>query len=98
MNFGKWKLNEDATKMLSFTASAAGVCVARVACEDIRQKFAVPHASNELLCDLATQREANSKTLSEIANSLFDAGRHTLIKGFLVVSQSVLIADCITLR
>src|SRR5208283_7587 len=63
------------------------VCVARVACEDIRQEFAVPHASNELLCDLATQREANRKTLSEIANSLFDAGQHTLIKGFLVVDM-----------
>src|SRR5260221_3356337 len=88
MNFAVWKLSEDATKILLVSGSSAGVCVARIACEDIRQEFGVPRASNELLHELARVRETNRKTLSEIANSLFKAHQATLIEGFHVVDIS----------
>jgi len=72
--------------MVSLTASPAG-CAARVAFKDIRQEFGV-HASNELLCQLATQRAANCQTLSEIASNLFEAGRAKLVGPFHVVDIS----------
>jgi hypothetical protein len=74
MNFALWRLSREPNKIVSFSASSAGVCVARVACEDIRQEFGV-QVSNEDLCDLATIRGTNNETLSEIANRLFEAGQ-----------------------
>lgn len=58
--------------------------VARVAYEDIRREFGV-RVSNEELCDLATIRQCNRTTLSEIATNLFAAGRFQEITGFRVV-------------
>jgi hypothetical protein len=74
-------LSKDGTQILLFSAS---VCVARVACEDIRQEFGV-RLSNEDLLQLASVREVNKRTLSEIANSLFEAGQDTLIDVYHVV-------------
>ena len=78
MNFAVWRLSREPTKIVSFSASSAGVCAARVACEDIRQEFGV-QVSNEDLCDLATIRGTNNETLSEIANRRFEAGQAKLI-------------------
>jgi len=65
MDFALWRLSEtDLTKMVSYSADAGG-CAARVA---FRQEFGV-RTSNEVLCQLATQRGANWKTLSEKALS-----------------------------
>jgi hypothetical protein len=70
MIFGLWKRSEtDSTKIVSYMASAAGVCVARVAYEDIRQAFGLPGVSNELLRARANARVTNKKALSEIATS-----------------------------
>jgi hypothetical protein len=64
------------------------VCVARVACEDIRQEFGLPGVSKELLCARANARVTNKKTLSEIATSLFEAGPAKRIHDYLVVDIS----------
>ena len=72
-DFGLWKRSEtDSTKIVSYTASAAGVCVDRVAYEDIRQAFGLPGVSNELLRARANARVTNKKALSEIATSLLE--------------------------
>ena len=86
MIFGLWKRSEtDSTKIVSYTASAAGVCVARVAYEDIRQAFGLPGVSNELLRARANARVTNKKALSEIATSLLEAGQAKRIYDYLVV-------------
>jgi hypothetical protein len=75
--------------MVSFSACSTGVCAARVAFKDIREEFAVSYrVSNEDLCDLATIRGVNHKTLSEIANRLFEAGQAKVIELFHVVNIS----------
>ncbi len=89
MIFGLWKRSEtDSTKIVSYTASAAGVCVARVAYEDIRQAFGLPGVSNELLRARANARVTNKKALSEIATSLLEAGQAKRIYDYLVVDIS----------
>lgn len=87
MNFSVWRLSDDSTKILLVSAGPSGVCVVRVACEDIRQEFGV-RASNELLYEVARARVINREILSEIANSLFEAGQDTRIQGYLVVDIS----------
>jgi hypothetical protein len=78
-------LSKDGRKILLWGYSA-GVCAARVNCEDIRQEFGV-RLSNEDLRTLAI-REANRTTLSEIAASLFKANRYAVIQGMKVVDIS----------
>ena len=88
-DFGLWKRSEtDSTKIVSYTAGAAGVCVARVAYEDIRQAFGLPGVSNELLRARANARVTNKKALSEIATSLLEAGQAKRIYDYLVVDIS----------
>jgi hypothetical protein len=77
-------LSKDGEKLLLFSNDARGVYAATVACEDIRQEFGV-RVSNMLLRDLATIRECNRRTLSEIANRLFEWKRYTVISGMQVV-------------
>ena len=69
--------------MKAHSTSAPNV-VARVTYEDIRREFGV-RVSNEELCDLATVRQCNRATLSEIATGLFGAGNFQEITGFQVV-------------
>lgn len=57
---------------------------ARVALDDIRAEFGVT-VPDELLHDLASQREVNTRTLSEIATDLFEAKQHRLVQGYLPV-------------
>jgi hypothetical protein len=78
----------DSTKIVSYTAGAAGVCVARVAYEDIRQAFGLPGVSNELLRARANARVTNKKALSKIATSLLEAGQAKRIYDYLVVDIS----------
>ncbi len=59
---------------------------ARVALEDIRIEFGVP-VPDELLHDLASQREVNRRALSEIATDLFEAKQHRLVQGYLPVAD-----------
>jgi hypothetical protein len=59
---------------------------ARVALEDIRKEFGV-RVPDELLHDLASQREVNRRTLSEIATNLFEAKQYTLVQGCLPVAD-----------
>ena len=63
---------------------AQGGYFARVALEDIRAEFGVT-VPDELLHDLASQREVNTRTLSEIATDLFKAKQHRLVQGYLPV-------------
>lgn len=70
---------------------AQGGYWARVALEDIRKEFGVS-LSDELLHDLASQREANRRTLSEIATDLFE-GSSTL---WLMVTSGLLILAAVT--
>jgi hypothetical protein len=77
-------LSKDGKKILLFSNDARGVYAATVACEDIRQEFGVD-VSNKLLRELATIRETNRSTLSEIADSLVDAGRDKLVGLYHVV-------------
>jgi hypothetical protein len=80
IDFWKWRVsNEDPTKMVSLSSCPVGVCAARVTCEDIRHEFGI-RVSNDILYDLATTREANRRTLSEIATSLFEAGKAKLYR------------------
>lgn len=65
---------------------AQGGYFARVALEDIRKEFGVP-VPDELLHDLASQREVNRRTLSEIATNLFEAKQHRLVQGYLPVAD-----------
>jgi hypothetical protein len=87
MNFAVRRLSDNSTKILLVSASPAGACVARVACEDIRQEFGV-RESNELLYEVARARVTNREILSQIANSLFEVGQDTLIQGYLIVDIS----------
>ena len=73
MIFGMWKFSEtDSTKILSYTASSAGVCVARVACEDIRQEFGLPGVSKSG-ADVVTKLD-NRLTGFQVTEYLFDLG------------------------
>jgi hypothetical protein len=65
---------------------AQGGYFARVTLEDIRKEFGV-RVPDELLHDLASQREVNRRTLSEIATNLFEAERYTLVQGYLPVAD-----------
>lgn len=65
---------------------AQGGYFARVALEDIRKEFGV-RVSDELLHDLARQREVNRRTLSEIATDLFQAKHHRLVQGYLPIAD-----------
>ncbi|MFY9987491.1 MAG: hypothetical protein WAK31_22230 [Chthoniobacterales bacterium] len=88
IDFWKWRVsNEDPTKMVSLSTCPVGVCAARLTCEEIRREFGV-RVSNKILCDLATIRETNRRTLSEIATSLFEAGQAKRYKGYHVVDIS----------
>jgi hypothetical protein len=81
MNFTVWKLSDDSAQILLVAASSKGVCVASVACDDIREVFEV-QASCDLLLNRAKIRESNRETLSDIANSLFEAGQDRLMEVF----------------
>jgi hypothetical protein len=70
MDFSVWRQSNDRSKMKAH--ASCGLNVARVANEDIRQEFGL-RVSNQDLCDLATVRECNRKTLNEIATGLFEA-------------------------
>jgi hypothetical protein len=83
MDFPKWTQSSDRRKMKAHATSGPNVA-ARAAYEDIRREFGV-RASNEELCQLATIRQCNRTTLSEIATALFEAGRYQEITGFRVV-------------
>jgi hypothetical protein len=65
---------------------AQGGYFARVALEDIPEEFRVL-ASDDLLHELASQREVNRTTLSEIATKLFEAKQYALIQGYLPVAD-----------
>ena len=65
---------------------AQGGYFARVALEDIRKEFGF-RVQDELLHDLASQREVNRRTLSEIATKLFEAEQYSLIQGYLPVAD-----------
>ena len=65
---------------------AQGRYFARVALEDIRKEFGF-RVQDELLHDLASQREVNRRTLSEIATKLFEAEQYSLIQGYLPVAD-----------
>jgi hypothetical protein len=77
-------LSKDSTKIVL----VAGNVWATVACEDIRQEFGVPDASNELLRQRASIRQTNKEALGEIAQNLFEAGRYTLLQGIHVLNIS----------
>jgi hypothetical protein len=76
-------LSKDGNKILLLSNDARGVYAATVVCEDLRQEFGVD-VSNKLLRELATIRETNQRTLSEIANHLFEQKRYTVISGMQV--------------
>jgi hypothetical protein len=88
MNFAvQARLSQDGTKIVSVALDPLphpGV-FAMISCDDIRQEFGVPDASNQLILDRANIRQTNTDALGEIANELFTAGCYSFRQGLHVV-------------
>lgn len=80
-------LSADSTKIVLVAIDPISLMAvyAMVFCDDIRHVFGVRGASNELLRERASVREANREGLSDIANNLFQVGRYTLNQGSHVI-------------